>query len=597
MIICSGDKWSFPPPICIRKGCDEIQSTGNVTITEEKNGAVLEFKCAPPLILTGEKMITCDGATWSAQIPSCKYVEPGKYCDFEDENICGWQHDKLANFEWKWNSGTTPTRRTGPKYDHTLGKGRNGHYMFMESSSPIEMNDKARLLSPYFPATTGGLCFEIWYHMLGPVGYNQVGRLKIYIGEMGQTDILSQKAEFEVFGNQGDEWIKGQFPVGERKTSFMFIIEGTKLKSHLSDISVDDPKLYNCSDDFKDSTLSNRETTTIDATDAVMQTTGWTLLNTPRNTFTTMHRRPVGTNKASLRSAAVTELEKVAIELSASLTGVLSTGYRVKTTECLTVNNTKSPKASNITLGTRKSTSPTVTEATTDYQTNSVPVKQSSIVLSSESMTTQEKAKTRMIMKATTIKETTTRETTKLKPITKPVMSIKASTSTTATTNNITTTWKIKTTMNTKSTTFAISTAHKPENTNDVKTTSPTKTSKREPLKRSSIGLTTQGVSFSNKKLEMSSEDTSYSSVKYQTSTEGSPEIVESDDTVKLLMIVIGVGIVIALMIMTSAIYAHHKKRQKECVLWDRGEPIVKNDSIDMYNCGKDSDVGYPFET
>ena len=53
-------------------------------------------------------------------------VEPENFCDFEDENMCGWQHNKLANFEWKWNSGTTPTRRTGPKYDHTLGKGGNG---------------------------------------------------------------------------------------------------------------------------------------------------------------------------------------------------------------------------------------------------------------------------------------------------------------------------------------------------------------------------------------------------------------------------------------------------------------------------------------
>ena len=43
----------------------------------------------------------------------------------------------------------------------------------MESSSPIKINDKARLLSPYFPATTGGLCFEIWYHMWGVAGYNR----------------------------------------------------------------------------------------------------------------------------------------------------------------------------------------------------------------------------------------------------------------------------------------------------------------------------------------------------------------------------------------------------------------------------------------
>ncbi|XP_071123139.1 MAM domain-containing glycosylphosphatidylinositol anchor protein 1-like [Mytilus edulis] len=246
--ICSDGKWSHPPPICIRKGCYDIQSTGNLTVFKDIDGAVAEFKCVHPLKLTGEKLITCDGMTWSAPVPSCEHAEPEYYCDFEDESMCDWKHDKQANIEWKRNYGTTPTRRTGPKYDHTLGKDENGHYMFMESSSPIKMNDTARLQSRYYPATTGGLCFEIWYHMWGVVGYNQVGRLNIYIEELGQSDTLSQKAEFHVSGNQGDEWIKGRFPVGERKMSFRFIIEGTRLKSYLSDISVDDPKLYNCSD-------------------------------------------------------------------------------------------------------------------------------------------------------------------------------------------------------------------------------------------------------------------------------------------------------------------------------------------------------------
>ena len=53
-------------------------------------------------------------------------VEPGNSCDFEDENICGWKHDIMVRFKWTWKSGTTPTRRTGPSYDHTLGKDGNG---------------------------------------------------------------------------------------------------------------------------------------------------------------------------------------------------------------------------------------------------------------------------------------------------------------------------------------------------------------------------------------------------------------------------------------------------------------------------------------
>ncbi|XP_063400693.1 uncharacterized protein LOC134685147 [Mytilus trossulus] len=308
IIICSNDKWSLPPPVCIRNGCDEILSSGNLTVTKNQGGAVLKFTCAPTLKLIGEKLITCDGKTWSSPVPSCKYVEPGNYCDFEYENICDWQHDKQANFEWKWNSGTTPTRRTGPKYDHTLGKGGNGHYMFMESSSPIKINDKARLQSPYFPATTGGLCFEIWYHMSGVMGYNQVGRLKIYIEDMGQTDTLSHTARFEVSGNQGDEWIKKQFPVGERKTSFRFIIEGMKLKSYLSDISVDDPKLYNCSDDHTDSTLRYKETTAIDTTESDVQTTA-------------MYHIPFETTEASSSLAmTVNGISKTTEEFTVSLT-------------------------------------------------------------------------------------------------------------------------------------------------------------------------------------------------------------------------------------------------------------------------------------
>jgi meprin B len=45
--------------------------------------------------------------------------------------------------------------------------------MFMESSSPIKQNDTARLLSPYFGPTSGGQCFQFWYHMYGQIGYKR----------------------------------------------------------------------------------------------------------------------------------------------------------------------------------------------------------------------------------------------------------------------------------------------------------------------------------------------------------------------------------------------------------------------------------------
>ncbi|XP_071120046.1 uncharacterized protein [Mytilus edulis] len=155
-------------------------------------------------------------------------------------------HRPFETTEASSSLATTITRLV--KTTEELTAFPTGHNMFMESSYPIKLIDKERLLSPYFPATTGGLCFAIWYHMFGVVGYNQVGRLKIYIEKIGQKDTIPQKAELDVFGNQGEGWIKGQFPVGERKTYFKFIIEGTKLKDYLGDIFVNNPKLYNCSD-------------------------------------------------------------------------------------------------------------------------------------------------------------------------------------------------------------------------------------------------------------------------------------------------------------------------------------------------------------
>ena len=40
--------------------------------------------------------------------------------------------------------------------------------MFVESSNPARNGDQARLLSPVYPADMGDMCFEFWYHILGP---------------------------------------------------------------------------------------------------------------------------------------------------------------------------------------------------------------------------------------------------------------------------------------------------------------------------------------------------------------------------------------------------------------------------------------------
>ena len=44
----------------------------------------------------------------------------GNDCNFE-VNICKWTFDSTGKFNWTRHKGSTGTRGTGPKFDHTLG--------------------------------------------------------------------------------------------------------------------------------------------------------------------------------------------------------------------------------------------------------------------------------------------------------------------------------------------------------------------------------------------------------------------------------------------------------------------------------------------
>ena len=60
------------------------------------------------------------------------------------------------------------TSGTGPSNDHTTG-GKNGHYVYMETSSPAKQGDVAVLWSPVQVAKNmnGPQCLTFYYHMFG----------------------------------------------------------------------------------------------------------------------------------------------------------------------------------------------------------------------------------------------------------------------------------------------------------------------------------------------------------------------------------------------------------------------------------------------
>ena len=81
----------------------------------------------------------------------------------------------------------------------------SGYYIYIETSSPRQPNDKARIMSaPIAPDGRMGHCVKFWFHMYGP----HVDSLNVY-KKVGQNLVLVWKRS----GNNGNAWRAGQVDV------------------------------------------------------------------------------------------------------------------------------------------------------------------------------------------------------------------------------------------------------------------------------------------------------------------------------------------------------------------------------------------------
>ncbi|XP_075875933.1 MAM and LDL-receptor class A domain-containing protein 1 [Nelusetta ayraudi] len=153
---------------------------------------------------------------------------PACGCSFED-GLCLWVQEPQPRVEWLSWSGATDNPHTGPEGDHTSGTGK---YLYIDSSSPSLVNDKAQLKSPMLPpAGEYGYCLTFWRHMFGA----NVGFLRIILQTAGPwiTKMVWQRQ-----GNQGDEWQKVQFHVTLQHVH-QVILEAT-VGGEVGDIAIDD---------------------------------------------------------------------------------------------------------------------------------------------------------------------------------------------------------------------------------------------------------------------------------------------------------------------------------------------------------------------
>ena len=90
---------------------------------------------------------------------------------------------------------------------HLIPSCSTGHYMYIETSAPHHMGQKARLISPQI-TTTGQQCFTFFYNLFG----HNIGAFNIYV-MTGSTLNISDTPVWSKSANYGSMWVAGQTTV------------------------------------------------------------------------------------------------------------------------------------------------------------------------------------------------------------------------------------------------------------------------------------------------------------------------------------------------------------------------------------------------
>ncbi|XP_062535202.1 MAM and LDL-receptor class A domain-containing protein 2-like [Armigeres subalbatus] len=246
LLLCKNGKWNSPVPICVKSGCVDLAAVDNGFILYENEKAAATLFCDGGYKLAGSMYSYCNGSSWDRLLGSCRPtgMAVAVSCDFEVDDLCGWENEATHSVDWERSSGVASRRalKTGPKHDHTTGEPLNGHFMMVDSSQQ-NPNSTARLISPIYNRNYSTVAsFRFFYHMFG-----DVGTLAVYVKPLilSLREMLKQTAQFSVSGNQGNAWIEGCLDVEQQNESFQFVIQASLGMRYRSDIAIDDVQLLN----------------------------------------------------------------------------------------------------------------------------------------------------------------------------------------------------------------------------------------------------------------------------------------------------------------------------------------------------------------
>ena len=83
--------------------------------------------------------------------------------------------------------------------DNSLLPTSIGYYMYIETSSPRQQGDNAKLNSPKLPFS-GSMCLKFYYHMYGA----NIGKLEV---------MISGNKVFTASGDKGNKWLRAAIDV------------------------------------------------------------------------------------------------------------------------------------------------------------------------------------------------------------------------------------------------------------------------------------------------------------------------------------------------------------------------------------------------
>ncbi|XP_038078478.1 MAM and LDL-receptor class A domain-containing protein 2-like [Patiria miniata] len=155
-------------------------------------------------------------------------------CDFEGGvfgDLCqfyqaGVAETSVDDFDWMMQSGETPSLDTGPLFDHTLGEGANGHYLFIEATRPEEMKTAVLYSMEYYKPPGESCTLEFYYHAFG----SDLGALNVQVAGQDYTVALTSE----------DMWKKHEIDLTSVAGTFRVAFQGVRGEGNLGDISIDD---------------------------------------------------------------------------------------------------------------------------------------------------------------------------------------------------------------------------------------------------------------------------------------------------------------------------------------------------------------------